>query len=505
MYHLTRERRRLILIGNDFETMERIAESAWLFFDSHSVEIKIDIAVKVDRALILMKYYEYNLAILCAGSGESWEWPKFAKGYARKEQRVPFMVYASGESAESAPSLAELKPMVVTTPDSFDTLPSLIDETILEFESAKEGSNLIARLKESITSIKSVNDQVAGQSAKILKLKNEQELQQKKLEGMLEFSQELAILDMDLMVKILKKRLPKIFGIELFSIFSLKDCILSLIATNNPKIIQGVPVTFKLNASPLMKEAAEAGKPVIVDDFSNSNFASGKHDNYSDEFAISIPIMRDNEVIGIINMNGNRLGFFDHPDLTFVRLCVELLSGALSNAMQHKLIEQMAITDGQTGLYNNRYFYKVLGEEWEKVGRYSRHFSLIIVDIDFFKKVNDTYGHLSGDKVLSQLSKILIREARKVDTVARYGGEEFTVLLPETPVEEARFVAERMRKAVEDHEFEGDGMKLSITASFGVADTRNSNFGQGEDLIKSADGRLYAAKETGRNKVVSED
>jgi diguanylate cyclase (GGDEF)-like protein len=173
--------------------------------------------------------------------------------------------------------------------------------------------------------------------------------------------------------------------------------------------------------------------------------------------------------------------------------------------MQHRQIEQMAITDGQTGLYNNRYFYKVLGEEWEKVERYNRHFALIIMDIDLFKKVNDTYGHLSGDMVLSQLSKILSREARKVDTVARYGGEEFTVLLPETPVVEAVNVAERMRKAIESHAFEGAGITLSITASFGVADSLNPGFTAVEDIIKVADARLYVAKESGRNRVIAED
>jgi diguanylate cyclase (GGDEF)-like protein len=322
---------------------------------------------------------------------------------------------------------------------------------------------------------------------------------------MMEFSQQLAVLDVDRLVEILKKKLPHIFGIELFSVFSLEEGVLSLVATNNPKIVKGTPVSFKLESSPLMKEAAEAGKPIIVEDFSKSKFASGKQDNYTDEFAISVPIMRDKEVIGIINMNGNRLGFFDNPDLTFVRLGVELLSGALSNAMQHRQIQQLAITDGQTGLYNNRYFYKVLGEEWEKVVRYTRHFSLIIVDIDFFKKVNDTHGHLTGDRVLNQLSKILTHEARKVDTVARYGGEEFTILLPETLVEKARNVAERMRTAVEANVFEGVDVTLSITASFGVADSRNSDFQKGEDIIKTADERLYRAKESGRNRVIAED
>lgn len=156
MYHLTSERRRLILVGSDFDSMEKIAESAWIFFDSHSVGIKIDIAVKADRALTLMKYYEYDLAILCIGTGSEWEWPKFVKGLAGKERRFPFLVYTCGKKSEVGGILKELKPDTIVDSGSLKNIPSLIDETILKSESAKMGSGLISTLRESIVSIKSV-------------------------------------------------------------------------------------------------------------------------------------------------------------------------------------------------------------------------------------------------------------------------------------------------------------------------------------------------------------
>lgn len=157
-----------------------------------------------------------------------------------------------------------------------------------------------------------------------------------------------------------------------------------------------------------------------------------------------------------------------------------------------------AIRDGLTGLYNHKYFMLRLDEELQRAKRYSRPVSLLMVDIDYFKRYNDTYGHLAGDRVLADLGKILRRFSRKVDIVARYGGEEFAMLLPETRKAGAGILAERLRTYVEERR---TGLGI-VTVSIGVGsfEGANSNLSK-EEFINVTDTALYRAKENGRNRV----
>ncbi|MBN2705215.1 MAG: GGDEF domain-containing protein [Deltaproteobacteria bacterium] len=173
-------------------------------------------------------------------------------------------------------------------------------------------------------------------------------------------------------------------------------------------------------------------------------------------------------------------------------------------------LEALSLTDFLTGLYNTRYFSSRLKEEVSRSRRHRTHLSLIFCDIDFFKKVNDQYGHQVGDLVLKEVARLLISRVeeikivarlRKSDVVARYGGEEFVVILPETDKENAALVAERMRQAVAGHVFTGGEEKISITMSFGVAEYPQDG-GNSDELIGCADAAMYQAKKSGRNRVV---
>ncbi len=160
----------------------------------------------------------------------------------------------------------------------------------------------------------------------------------------------------------------------------------------------------------------------------------------------------------------------------------------------------LAITDGLTNLYNRRYFQQVLEREFSRAKRYKDNLSLILIDIDHFKHINDTYGHQFGDKILAEISKIIKNELRKTDFVARYGGEEIVAILPETSFKTIFVPIERLRKSIEDKKLRYDHNDINITVSIGVAcltdDTKNE-----QDLIQKADQALYAAKENGRNKI----
>jgi diguanylate cyclase (GGDEF)-like protein len=158
--------------------------------------------------------------------------------------------------------------------------------------------------------------------------------------------------------------------------------------------------------------------------------------------------------------------------------------------------EESALLDELTGLHNRRFFNMQLSKELERSRRSQNSFSLLLVDVDYFKRYNDTYGHLAGDSALRQVAALLKTTARHMDHVTRYGGEEFVVILPQAGKEEALQAAERHRKAVEEHQFEYDNLTISIGASTFPEDADHE-----ADLLFRADFALYEAKKCGRNKI----
>ncbi|MDO8208384.1 MAG: diguanylate cyclase [Gallionella sp.] len=165
------------------------------------------------------------------------------------------------------------------------------------------------------------------------------------------------------------------------------------------------------------------------------------------------------------------------------------------------LLHELASRDGLTGLYNHRVYYVRLDEELIRRHRTGTPISILLLDIDHFKLVNDHYGHLAGDKVLKTLSKLVMHSCRAIDIACRYGGEEITVILPETDADGALEIAERLRKSIEAQHFElGESKSGHITVSIGVA-TSSESLSSSRDLTESADRALYRAKEQGRNRV----
>ncbi|MBN2333114.1 MAG: GGDEF domain-containing protein [Deltaproteobacteria bacterium] len=162
-----------------------------------------------------------------------------------------------------------------------------------------------------------------------------------------------------------------------------------------------------------------------------------------------------------------------------------------------------ANTDPLTGVHNRRFFHQTLTRESERASRHHQPLSLIMLDIDHFKTVNDTFGHLTGDHILQQVSTLARESIRTIDTISRYGGEEFVVILPQTAITDAAVIAERLRTRIARFPFLGPGDKpLAITASLGVACWPGSGClsRQGTELVQAADRALYAAKDTGRNR-----
>lgn len=165
-----------------------------------------------------------------------------------------------------------------------------------------------------------------------------------------------------------------------------------------------------------------------------------------------------------------------------------------------KELYESATKDGLTNLYSKRYFTEHLDVEFNFHRRTKKPLSLVIADIDHFKKINDTYGHLAGDFVLREIGRILLNFLRKGDVAGRYGGEEMVFLLRETPLQGAKIFSERLRELVERHSFMFDGTRIAVTISLGAATSSQGNMKSPQELISQADHYLYQAKKAGRNR-----
>ncbi len=218
---------------------------------------------------------------------------------------------------------------------------------------------------------------------------------------------------------------------------------------------------------------------------------------------VVVPMISVDRAIGALLLDAGEAAATVGPRLPALEQAVRAASVALENVALYERVQQLAIMDGLTEVYNHRHFQETLRRELQRADRYPQpimHCSVIMVDVDHFKRVNDAHGHPAGDAVLVQIAQILKRMVRKVDTVARYGGEEFVIILPSTHKEGALILAGRLREAIEAAEFEHEAGKppLRVTASLGVA-TYAEDGTTHRDIVAAADAGLYQAKREGRN------
>lgn len=251
---------------------------------------------------------------------------------------------------------------------------------------------------------------------------------------------------------------------------------------------------------------AQQGEPVLVSDIEQDlKFGRTNLPKYETKSLLCIPLKVKEQTIGVINVAdrvipGQENVFTEH-DLRFLGMICNYAAIAIENAQLYGEVKSLAITDGLTNLYNHRYFQTQLTAEVTRVQRYPHPLSLIMFDIDSFKEFNDSYGHPVGDMVLRQIARAIRKNVRKVDTPCRYGGEEFAIVLPETSIQEAILVAEKIRKSVEELRFDVDqaGIRKQMTVSGGVA-----AFEPGmskEAFVRYADESLYRAKGSGKNRI----
>jgi len=217
---------------------------------------------------------------------------------------------------------------------------------------------------------------------------------------------------------------------------------------------------------------------------------------------MTIPLRARGQVIGAFRVGCRRRHAFDPEDFEVLKRCADMTAVAVETQRLLLTTKRLAELDGVTGVYNHRHFRTLLDQEVERARGAERPVALVMIDIDDFKRFNDTYGHQAGDEVLRHVAQMVARVLRRSDSVARYGGEEFVVLLADATTQEALPVAEKIRAEVEKTALTPAGMlrPLHVTVSLGVASFPADAI-NGPDLVAAADRGLYQAKRTGKNRV----
>ena len=250
---------------------------------------------------------------------------------------------------------------------------------------------------------------------------------------------------------------------------------------------------------------AQEQVPVIVPDVSKDprfNPRIGMESNFRAKSIMCVPIKTKGHILGVLEIvNKTNHEPFTKDDLALILRIVDHAAIAIERAALYQKMAELSVTDDLTKLFNTRYLNRTLEIELTRAARHHTSLSLIFMDIDHFKTINDNYGHLVGSKLLVEMGQLLLKSLRTVDIVARYGGDEFVMVLPQTSPKNAIQIAERMRRSIEHNVFlKKDGYSFKMTASFGVASYPESARSK-EDLMKLADEAMYRVKNQTRNGV----
>jgi diguanylate cyclase (GGDEF)-like protein len=250
---------------------------------------------------------------------------------------------------------------------------------------------------------------------------------------------------------------------------------------------------------------AQHSEPVFISDAGSDTRFTPRVDHVTQmetRTIAAVPIRGSEGVLGVIEIvNVSLAAEFGQREMYLLQALADYAAIALQNARHVQRIQEMTITDDCTGLFNARHLQQAVETEVYRSQRYGYEFSLVFLDLDHFKQVNDTYGHLVGSKLLAEVGQVIKNRLRMIDRAFRYGGDEFVVLLPQTSKQAATIVVRRLRRLLEESLFlRGEELDLHMTASFGVA-TFPSDACTKDDLIRLADEAMYLVKNTERNNI----
>ena len=306
------------------------------------------------------------------------------------------------------------------------------------------------------------------------------------------------VLDLDELLTVVCQLLLEWFRIDHVAVLLAENESLRIRAHEGrltPNVAMGSTLT---PGAGLAARALSMGRCVIENHVNNvDGYIAGFAETQSE---MCVPLIIFGEKLGVLALDSAHNNAFDNDDIQPLESVADLCAAAIQNAHNFDRMKQLAYVDGLTGIHNRRYFEMRIVEELERAARFQGRMSVIMVDIDHFKKMNDEFGHLLGDEMLRAVSNILKQQLRKMDMVCRYGGDEFAIVVPETTGESAVRLAEKLRRQVETHYF--PGVPRPVTISCGVADYPTHGVTR-DEVVAAADSALYLAKQAGRNRVAS--
>src|SRR5207249_174314 len=249
---------------------------------------------------------------------------------------------------------------------------------------------------------------------------------------------------------------------------------------------------------------AKHGERLIVPDvYTDPRFAKriDEMTKWETRSIICVPLRSKLRVLGVIQLVNVHMEHFTDEEQFFLQALCDYAAIAIENARSVEKIQELTITDDCTGLYNARHLYKTLETEVYRSARFGYEFSVIFIDLDHFKQVNDTHGHLVGSKLLAEIGYLIKAQLRLIDFAFRYGGDEFVVLLPQTPKDAALVVARRLRDSLRASNFcKDEGLNLNVRASIGLA-TYPHDAKTPHDIIRQADEMMYMVKNSTRDNI----
>ena len=312
-------------------------------------------------------------------------------------------------------------------------------------------------------------------------------------------------LELEEILLIIMRKMAQFFGPERWSMLMVdeeaQDLYYAIAVGEDSQSLKGLRVPLGEGVAGWV---ASTGNPLVVPDVSLDtrwNAFSRAHPELRIRSIACIPIRSGEKTLGVIQLLNTKLDLESEYSISFLRILCDYAAIAIQNARSVKLIHELTITDDCTALYNARHLNFVLDTEIYRSNRYGYEFSVIFIDLDYFKQVNDVHGHLVGSKLLWMIGDLIKGNLRMIDYAFRYGGDEFVVLLPQTSKENALLVVRRVRELLNSRVFfSEERMDIKVTASFGIASFPVDGRTRKELLLK-ADEAMYLVKNTTRDDI----
>lgn len=327
------------------------------------------------------------------------------------------------------------------------------------------------------------------------------------LEQVTPLARQINSLDIDRIADVCVTKVPCMVGFAFASLYALDETngILHLVQHNHPFPINKIVSLNQTPPSPMVL-AVKSQELILTGDIDTHRKPIIKRsqrafaENYSTTNCAIVPLICHDGVVGVLNL-ADKVGpsDFSHEDIALIELFGQLIGASIGNIKLFERMQRQATRDGLTGLMNHKTFYEALERELWRSRRYGGTISLIMADIDNLKRINDTYGHRAGDKVIREVSRRIKECVRQIDLAARYGGDEFAVILPNTALEEATLVSQRIVESVGRAPIEWQGQEIVLSISVGVGQYGPDT--NPEDITSRSDRALYSAKQSGKNTV----